>query len=108
MVGKTTFEDLPSELWLNIFTYLNTRDQFHGFFDLKTRINQLLLSYYHHISLKNNDEDSRYLSEHVLPQLTHSESISSLRLENIKQVSDWELLFAKENHFNNRIHSPAL
>ena len=79
-------EDLPSELWLDIFTYLNIRDQLNGFFNLNTRINHFLLHYYYHLSLKNNDENSQYLFEHILPKLPSSEYISSLRLENINKV----------------------
>jgi hypothetical protein len=40
-----------------------------------------------YISLKNNDENSQYVLQHILPQLSHPEYISSLRLENIKQIS---------------------
>ncbi|CAF0810024.1 unnamed protein product [Adineta steineri] len=92
MIGKAILEDLPSELWLDIFTYLNTRDQYNGFYNLNTKINQFLLSYHYHISLKHNDENSEYLCEHVLPDLTHSKYISSLRLENINQMNIFQNL----------------
>jgi hypothetical protein len=87
MIQKTLIEDLSSELWFDIFAYLNIREQFNGFFNLNRRINQLLLTDHYYISLKNNDENSQYLLEHVLAQLPHPEYISSLRLENIKKVS---------------------
>jgi hypothetical protein len=93
MIDKTVIEDLPSELWLDIFAYLNIRDRFNGFFNLNTRLNAFLLNYHYHISLKNNDENSQYLFEHILPQLPHSKYVSSLRLENINKVSC--LIFTK-------------
>ena len=87
MIKRMNIEDLPFELWLDIFCYLNIRDQFNGFFNLNKKVNQLLLNYYYYISLKNNDENSNYILEHILPQLPHPECISSLRLENINKVS---------------------
>ncbi|CAF4427043.1 unnamed protein product, partial [Adineta steineri] len=78
--------------WLDIFTYLNTRDQYNGFYNLNTKINQFLLDYYYHINLKHNDENSEYLCEHVLSHLTHSRYISSLRLENINQMNIFQNL----------------
>ncbi|CAF3368406.1 unnamed protein product, partial [Rotaria sp. Silwood2] len=85
MIIKTTIEDLPTELWLDTFTYLNIQEQFNEFFNLNQRINQLLLNYHRHINLKSNDDNSQYLFEHILPQLPHPESISNLRLENINK-----------------------
>jgi hypothetical protein len=87
MIRTTIMEDLPCELWLDIFVYLNIRERFDGFFGLNKRINQLLMNYHYYINLKNNDETSQYLFEHSLPQLSYPELISSLRLENIKKVS---------------------
>ncbi|CAF1104740.1 unnamed protein product [Rotaria sordida] len=87
MFIKTIIEDLPTELWLDIFTYLNIKEQFNGFFNLNQRINQFLLNYYYHVNLKNNDENSQYLFEYILSQLPHLESISNLRLENINKVN---------------------
>jgi hypothetical protein len=87
MTEITIIEDLSSELWLDIFVYLNIRDQFNGFFNLNQRLQQLLLDYHYYISLKNNDENSQYLAEYILPQLPHPEYISTLRLENVDKVS---------------------
>ncbi|CAF4097087.1 unnamed protein product, partial [Rotaria sordida] len=85
MFIKTIIEDLPTELWLDIFTYLNIKEQFNGFYNLNQRINQFLLNYHYHVNLKNNDENSQYLFEYILSQLPHLESISNLRLENINK-----------------------
>lgn len=41
---STVLEDLPNELLLYIFTYLNIRDIFHGFSQLNHRFNQLIQS----------------------------------------------------------------
>jgi len=80
-------EDIPCELWLDTFIYLNIQQRFNGFFNLNQRINQLLMNYQYYLSLKNNDENSQYVFQHILPQLSHPEYILRLRLENIKQVS---------------------
>ncbi|CAF4828382.1 unnamed protein product, partial [Rotaria sp. Silwood1] len=85
MIIKTMMEDLPIELWLDIFTYLNIQERFNGFFNLNQRINRILFNYHHHINLKDNDENSQFLFEHILPQLPHPQSISSLRLQNINK-----------------------
>ncbi|CAF1146341.1 unnamed protein product [Rotaria sordida] len=87
MFIKTILEDLPTELWLDIFTYLNIKEQFNGFYNLNQRINQFLLNYHYHVNLKNNDENSQYLFEYILSQLPHLESISNLRLENINKMN---------------------
>ncbi|CAF5067312.1 unnamed protein product, partial [Rotaria sp. Silwood1] len=52
---------------------------------LNQRINRILFNYHHHINLKDNDENSQFLFEHILPQLPHPQSISSLRLQNINK-----------------------
>lgn len=80
-------EDLPCELWLDIFSYLNIREQFNEFFNLNKRINELLNDFHYYISLRNNDENSQYIFQNILPQLSYPEYISSLRLENIHRVS---------------------
>ncbi|UJR14719.1 hypothetical protein I4U23_001712 [Adineta vaga] len=87
MTGKTIFEDLPPEVWLNIFAYLNSREQFKGFFNLKLSINSLLLDYIHHVKVKENDEDSQYVLDHILPRISQSNYVSSLRLESIHKMN---------------------
>lgn len=76
-------EDLPPELWLDFFSYLNIQDRFKGFFNLNTRINKFLLNYHYYLSLQSNDENSQYLLDYILPQLPHPEYISSLRLDKV-------------------------
>jgi hypothetical protein len=83
----TKLEDLPTELWLEIFTYMNIRDQFNAFFNLNKRLNQILFSNRYQISCKDNDDDTQYLLQHVLPYLTHREDTTRLRLENTNKVS---------------------
>ncbi|CAF1393612.1 unnamed protein product [Rotaria sp. Silwood1] len=97
MIIKTMMEDLPIELWLDIFTYLNIQERFNGFFNLNQRINRILFNYHHHINLKDNDENSQFLFEHILPQLPHPQSISSLRLQNINKMNLFKN--AKRLHF---------
>jgi len=79
-------EDLPIELWLEIFPYLNIIHQFNAFFNVNKRINQILFSYRTQINCKNNDENTQYLFKHILPYLTHSENVTDLRLENTNDV----------------------
>ncbi|CAF1276754.1 unnamed protein product [Rotaria sordida] len=79
-------EDLSIELWLEIFTYLKIRHQFNTFFNLNKRLNQILLSYQSHITLKNNDEDTQYILKYVSPYLIHRENVTGLRLENTNKV----------------------
>lgn len=86
IVHRTIIEDLSIELWLDIFGYLNIRDRFNGFLNLNQQLNQLLFNYHYHISLKNNDEDNQYLLEHILRKLSNPDYVSSLRLENIKEM----------------------
>jgi hypothetical protein len=83
---SSKIEDLVIELWLEVFPYLNIHHQFHAFFNLNKRLNEILFSYRTQISLKNNDEDCQYLFKHVLPYLTYPENVTSLRLENTNKV----------------------
>ncbi|CAF5210743.1 unnamed protein product, partial [Rotaria magnacalcarata] len=39
-----TFESLPNEIWLSIFTYLPSRHIWRAFFGINRRLNQLLTS----------------------------------------------------------------
>ncbi|CAF1049648.1 unnamed protein product [Adineta ricciae] len=100
MTGWTLLEDLPVEVWFTLFSYLNAREQFHSFFNLKSNINQLLLNYYHRINLKFKDKDSDCVLEHVLRCSSQSGCISSLRLDNINKMNIF--------HDVNCLHFPNL
>jgi hypothetical protein len=77
-----TFESLPNEIWLIIFTYLSSRHIWRAFFDINRRLNQLLTSdiIRHTIDLKgisyselvelledgdNNSHDRRWQAEFI-------------------------------------------
>lgn len=82
----TRIEQFSTELWLEVFSYLNVRHQFNAFYDLNQRFNQILFSHRHQIAWKNADADAQHLLEHVLPFLTKREQIAALQLENMKGV----------------------
>ena len=69
MINK--FENLPNEILLNIFQYLNLRDLFHGFWLLNQRINQLIRSM-KNFSFKIEDNQTELLSlfAHQISRLT--------------------------------------
>ncbi|CAF1593296.1 unnamed protein product [Rotaria magnacalcarata] len=77
-----TFESLPNEIWLRIFTYLPSRRSWRAFFGINRRLNQLLtfdlirhtidlkdISYSEIVELlderDNNSHDRRWQAEFV-------------------------------------------
>ena len=86
-IMRSKIEHLSVELWLEILGYLKFRHQFNAFFNLNSKLNQILLSYPTKISCKNNDEDAQYLLKNILPYLTHRNNVTGLRLENTNKVS---------------------
>ena len=86
-IMPTGIEDLPVELCLEVFTYLDVRYQFQAFARLNTRLDRILLSHRHTIKWRDNNEDSQLLLEHVLHLPAVRENIVNVWLENTKTVS---------------------
>ena len=87
MIMTKRIEDLSLEIWLEIFEYLNIVDQFKAFFNLNQQITQFLISYRSRICLNETQNVVKLFIKHVLPNHNAINSISSLRLERMKDVS---------------------
>ncbi|UJR20149.1 hypothetical protein I4U23_023281 [Adineta vaga] len=66
-------EDLPDELFLYIFTFLQPKDLFNGWYNLNYRINTIVCSTHIHITIKDNDDFNGFLPyfKHFSSQITH-------------------------------------
>lgn len=82
----TKLEDLVTELWLEIFPYLNIHDQFKALYNLNTRLNQILLLYRTKISCKSDDKTTECLFKYILPFQINRTNVSTLKLERTKRV----------------------
>lgn len=63
-VGKKPLriEDMPNEMWLSIFNYLDSTQRFLAFHGLNARINQLLISEkFYSLSLSNSIDRSNFI-----------------------------------------------
>lgn len=63
------FEYLPNEILIEIFKYLDIRDSFHGFYDLNFRLNILLQSIDHCLTVISPDSNQSNNDEIYLPYI---------------------------------------
>lgn len=66
-------EDLPNELFLEIFSYISSNDLFYEWFNLNDRINAILRSVPMRVRIKTNDEYNQTVPflQHFSSQITH-------------------------------------
>ena len=84
-------EQLPLEVWLRIFRYLQTTDILYSFSDLNNHIQQIILSYQRDIDLSNvSFESCQRFVQHILPVC--APSIRTLTLKN-----DYQIEFCMKN-----------
>ncbi|CAF2983750.1 unnamed protein product [Rotaria sp. Silwood2] len=79
---QTCAEQLPIEIWLIVFQYLEAHDLFHAFHNLNYHFNQILASNYLSFYVRLHETDNNYLqystslywSDSVLNRITHLRS----------------------------------
>ncbi|UJR18278.1 hypothetical protein I4U23_005181 [Adineta vaga] len=92
----TQAEHLPDELWLKIFTYLETIDLFYGFYKLNKRFKQIIHPYLNEIDLSEVSlkQWNIFINEILLSKADYQ--IYSLTLKNSGQ---FQKIFYSQNHF---------
>ncbi len=100
----TSFEQLPNELFLEIFDYLTLEDIYTIFYDLNSRLNQLIVySCIRGFVIHSTKENNLYL-KHILPYIP-SWQINTLKLWHNSSYE--QLLYDFPNNLNN-VHTLVL
>jgi hypothetical protein len=76
--------DLPNELWLIVFSYLDIVDLFQAFYNLNQRFNNLIYKSARHVSLP--DEITSTWLEHHMPNLENRIKVINLHEKSLEYV----------------------
>jgi hypothetical protein len=76
--------DLPNELWLIVFSYLDIVGLFQAFYNLNQRFNNLIYKSARHVSLP--DEITSAWLEHHIPNLENRIKVISLHEKSLEYV----------------------
>ncbi|CAF1116444.1 unnamed protein product [Adineta ricciae] len=105
-MDPTKAEQLPDELWLMIFHYLEIIDVLLTFKVLNQRFQQMIKPYYNHIDLADasSKQFNAFINEILLSKENHP--IRSLTLKNSGQFK--KIFYSKEHTFTRLQHIEAL
>ena len=83
-------EDLPNEILVDLFRYLNAQDLFQIFYNLNSRFNALIKSF-HHLNLLYHMElfiDNQINNAHLFPYYVHTLIVGRAININLNQFSN--------------------
>lgn len=89
-IKSLQFEQLPNEILIDLFQYLDARDLFQIFYNLNSRLNTLIKSF-HHLNLRFHMElfiDNQIDNKHLFPFYTHTLIVGRAININLNQFSN--------------------
>ena len=88
---SNSIEQIPVELWRDIFDYFNPNDLWHTFRDLNTRINAIIDQTPLHLNLRRRGEFIRYTEN--IPRSMNPENVLSLVLDDGTESGEFFSVF---------------